>query len=112
MDPTTRKRARAQSELNAETFKKNKANTSPRPPQSPDLNVIENLWIDLQKAVHSRQPRNLGHLEQICQIEWSRIKLERIQKLLNSYPKEIGGGYKGKGWMYKVLENRGCKLLD
>ena len=27
------------------------------PPQSPDLNIIENLWRDLKYAVQSRSPK-------------------------------------------------------
>ncbi|CAJ0945459.1 unnamed protein product [Ranitomeya imitator] len=33
------------------------------PSQSPDLDIIENLWLDLKKAVHARRPRNLTELD-------------------------------------------------
>ena len=34
--------------------------------QSPDLNIIENLWIDLKRAVHSRPPKNRTKVEAFC----------------------------------------------
>ncbi len=36
------------------------------PSQSPDLNPIENLWMELKVRVAKRQPRNLNDLERIC----------------------------------------------
>ena len=41
--------------------------------QSPDLNIIENLWDDLKRAVHARHPSNLTELEMYCKEEWSKI---------------------------------------
>ena len=40
------------------------------PSQSPDLNPIEHLWIDLKIAVQQRSPSNLTKLERICREEW------------------------------------------
>ena len=36
------------------------------PSQFPDLDIIENLWIDLKRAVCGRQTRNLKELEDFC----------------------------------------------
>ena len=33
------------------------------PSQSPDLNVIEMLWHDLKRAVHTRHPNNIAELK-------------------------------------------------
>ena len=33
------------------------------PPQSPDLNIIENLWRDLKHAIHARRPKNISEPE-------------------------------------------------
>ena len=53
-----------------------KVKVLPWPSQSPDLNIIENLWVDLKRAVHDRGPRNLQELERVCPEEWSKIKKE------------------------------------
>lgn len=51
--------------------------------QSPDLNFIENMWIDLQRAVHAGQTRNLSVLEDFCTEEWEKsVKLELKQSRL------------------------------
>ena len=43
------------------------------PSQSPDLNIIENVWNYLKRAVHARQPSNLTQLETFCKEELSKI---------------------------------------
>ena len=45
------------------------------PPKSPDLNVIEHLWDELNRRVRRRQavPRNLLELEQALVEEWQNI---------------------------------------
>lgn len=80
-----------------EWFTKNKIKVLPWPAQSPDLNVIENLWLDLKKAVHLRKPTNLMQLEEICCEEWNKISKERIQRLLKGYPKRLQQVVKARG---------------
>ncbi len=46
------------------------------PSQSPDLNPIENLWIELKVRVAKSHPRNLNDLERICKEEWDKIPPE------------------------------------
>ena len=53
-----------------------------RPSQSPDLNNIKNLWMDLKKAVYSRQLRNISELEIISRKNWR--SLGRLQKASGS----------------------------
>uniref|UniRef100_A0A4W5KWW1 Tc1-like transposase DDE domain-containing protein n=1 Tax=Hucho hucho TaxID=62062 RepID=A0A4W5KWW1_9TELE len=36
------------------------------PSQSPDLNLIEMLWHDLKREVHTRHPKNNVELKQFC----------------------------------------------
>ena len=49
------------------------------PPQSPDLNPIENLWRDLGEAVRNARCHNLNELQQALVIEWSHIPGRRFQ---------------------------------
>ena len=58
------------------------------PPQSPDLNPIENLRDELERNLRSSSPlpstvASLG--ERLLQL-WPKIALQRIQKLLESMP--------------------------
>lgn len=61
-------------------------------PQSPDLNFIQNVWIDLKHAVHARNPSILTELEPFCIQEWVKIPPARIQGLQNSVA--IGSVYR------------------
>ena len=42
------------------------------PSQSPDLNLIAMLWIDLKLATHKRCPKNMTELKPFCQEEWAK----------------------------------------
>ena len=44
-------------------MQKHKYNVLEWPSQSPDFNIIENVWIDLKQAVSEWKPRNLTELE-------------------------------------------------
>ena len=54
--------------------------------QSPHLNPIKNLWLDLKRAVHSQSPCNLTELEQFIKEEWSEIAVSRCASLIETYP--------------------------
>ena len=66
-------------------MQRNKYNVLEWPSQPPDLNIIENLWDELKRAVHARQPSNLTELEMFCKDEWSKIPAARIQGLISGY---------------------------
>ncbi|GFW96183.1 transposable element Tcb1 transposase [Trichonephila clavipes] len=50
------------------------------PPQSPDINVIENLWVTLETVVPKHQIRNKAHLKQVLQEEWDKISPDTTKK--------------------------------
>ena len=42
------------------------------PPQSPDLNPVENLWPDVKKAVHTCYPTSNEALWMVVRESWDR----------------------------------------
>jgi hypothetical protein len=59
------------------------------PSQSPDLNLIEHLWRDLNIAVQQRSPSKLTELEKICREDWEKFPKYRCVKLVESYPRRL-----------------------
>ena len=68
------------------------------PSQSPDLNIIENLWRDLK---HARRPKNISELEVFCQEEWGIIPKTRIKRLLAGYKKRLQAVIVARGGVTK-----------
>ncbi|GBN46878.1 hypothetical protein AVEN_173011-1 [Araneus ventricosus] len=64
------------------------------PPQSPDINVIENLWAAFETAVQNHKIRSKAYLKQVLQEEWGKISLDTTKKLVESVPRRFGGHYK------------------
>ena len=56
------------------------------PANSPDINLIENLWKQMDDAVKAKHATTLKGLKQIIKDEWEKISLESIQNLYKSYP--------------------------
>uniref|UniRef100_A0A8C6WRL2 Tc1-like transposase DDE domain-containing protein n=1 Tax=Neogobius melanostomus TaxID=47308 RepID=A0A8C6WRL2_9GOBI len=81
-----------------EWFKQKQGNVLEWPSQSPDLNPIEYLWLDLKRAVHARYPRNLPELEQLSSKEkWSKIAVCRCARLIETYPHRLRAVIAAKG---------------
>ena len=59
------------------------------PSQSPDLSIIENLWVDLKRAVHARWPKNIAELKAFCSEEWEKILNTTIEMLLSWLQKHL-----------------------
>ena len=78
-------------------MQRNKYNVLEWPSQSPDLNIIENLWCELKRAVHARKPSNLNELEMFCKEEWSKIPSTTIQTLIGTYRKRLEAVISAKG---------------
>ena len=59
------------------------------PPQSPDLNPIENLWSMLKSRLDRRESLNIPQLLDNARAEWNSFTAEDLQNLLNSMPRRI-----------------------
>ena len=69
------------------------------PPQSPDLNPIENLWNILKYRLVKYEKPASGVIElwERAKEEWSRIPLEKCLELIDSMPKRIAEVIRAKG---------------
>ena len=75
------------------------------PPQSPDLNPIENLWKTLGVKVIERNPSNTEDLWVKLQKEWSKIIIEDCQELIRFCSRRCEAVIESKGsftkyWLY------------
>ena len=59
------------------------------PPQSPDLDPIENLWKTLGVKVMERNPTNTEDLRVKLQEKWSKISIEDCQDLIRSLVEDV-----------------------
>ncbi|GFW68604.1 transposable element Tcb2 transposase [Trichonephila clavipes] len=71
------------------------------PPQSPDLNVIENVWSQLEKSVHEHAITSKEDLKNVLKEEWTKITVETTKKLVESMPKKLQAVIKAKGFANK-----------
>ena len=71
------------------------------PPQSPDLNGIENLWNIIKNKVKKENPQNLHQLNELVKLAWSNIDIETCMKLIHSMPKHCNAVIKSKGFSTK-----------
>ena len=68
------------------------------PPQSPDLNPIENLWeIVNQHRDKSRRIKNEDELWQECQETWHKISADICRNLVESMPRRLAEVIKHNG---------------
>ncbi len=59
------------------------------PAQSPDINIIENVWSAVKKAVYKRFPKNMTQLENFVLEEFEAYPVEKIQNLYKSIPRRL-----------------------
>ena len=70
------------------------------PPQSPDLNPIENLWAILFSAVREKHEQKIDTLQELrvaIREEWQKIPKEILQRLYASIPLRLKEMKKAKG---------------
>ncbi|GFW60983.1 transposable element Tcb2 transposase [Trichonephila clavipes] len=71
------------------------------PPQSPDLNVIENSLSQLEKSVHEHAITSKEDLKKVLKEEWTKITAETTKILVESMPKRLQAAIKAKGFATK-----------
>lgn len=67
------------------------------PPQSPDMNPIENLWDYVDRRITIADRATVDTLIQAIKREWSRIPRDYCMKLIMSMPKRIDELYRFNG---------------
>ena len=67
------------------------------PPQSPDLNPIELLWEELDRAVRNNRLKSHAELWNLLQNEWKNIKSTTLDKLILRMPRLCKAVIKNKG---------------
>ena len=84
-------------------FEENEIEVLEWPPQSPDLNPIEHLWVELKRRLNSyeEEPKSMYELWERVQDTWNDIGAATCKKLVESMPSRITAvleaksGYKG-----------------
>ncbi|RPB13102.1 hypothetical protein P167DRAFT_486580, partial [Morchella conica CCBAS932] len=61
------------------------------PPQSPDLNLIEALWADMETELGQEigRVRDLEVLKAMLQRAWDNIGIDRLDALIRSMPRRL-----------------------
>jgi len=67
------------------------------PAQSPDLNIIENMWAELKKRLIKYHPIQMENLWEVIEKEWYSIPNDYVIELYKSLPKRINHVIKNKG---------------
>jgi hypothetical protein len=89
------------SRLVRQWFTDNFVNVMEWPAQSPDLNLIENLWSIVQRAVAKRRPKNLDELFVAATDCWNTVSPELIAKLFDSMHRRCAAVIKNLGYPTK-----------
>ena len=86
-----------------EWFTTNNVKVLEWPPQSPDLNPIENLWRQLKLKISGQNPKNRNELWMMLQEAWYSIPVEVCRKLVDSMPSRCTEVLKKKRVCNKML---------
>ena len=87
------------SRLAKKWFEENEVEVLEWPPQSPDLNPIERLWVEPKRRLNSykEEPMSMYELWERVQDTWNDIDAATCEKLVESMPSRIAAVLKAKG---------------
>ena len=76
-----------------------KVNLLSWPPSSPDMNIIEHVWDQLDRLIRARNPlpRNHGEMWKALQEEWAAFPADRLDDLFESMPERVAALVKARG---------------
>ncbi|GFU28428.1 uncharacterized protein TNCV_3579911 [Trichonephila clavipes] len=66
-----------------------------------DLNVIENLWSQLEKHVHEHEITSKEVLKKVLREEWAKLSVETTKTLVESMPRRLQAVIQAKGYATK-----------
>lgn len=79
-------------------FTDNHIRVLPWPSNSPDLNIIENVWSDVVRRVEcSTLPKSNEEFWERVEMAWSGTSIESIRRLIKSMPNRVKEVIKAKG---------------
>lgn len=67
------------------------------PPNSPDLNPIENIWSIMKKELRERDTSSLSKLQESLTNVWKNISVDLLHKLVDSIPNRLQEVIRRKG---------------
>lgn len=73
----------------------------PTPPQSPDVNPIENLWATLESKLRKYECSSRNDLINNLQKAWADIDLQETSRLVESMPRRLQAIINSKGYPTK-----------
>jgi len=71
------------------------------PPNSPDLNPIENVWGMMKIIISHEEPIGMGPFKQIVRDVWAQIDHDKLESFLKSMPQRIEKVIAAKGLTIK-----------
>lgn len=71
------------------------------PPQSPDLNPIENVWDELDRRVRQTPVSSKVELEKRLREEWARIDVDYLRKVISNMPNRLRCVIRNNGYPTK-----------